>query len=100
MIHVSTKGGKAGNYRKIVVSRTVIKKAQALKAGRTLKIGAKALKTQKKVAAHVKLRYESSNAAIAKVSSKGVIKGVRKGTCNVYIYAQNGVSKRITVKVK
>ena len=100
MIHVSTKGGKAGNYKKIVVSKTVIKKAKALKAGKSLKIGAKALKTQKKVAAHAKLRYESSNAAIAKVSSKGVIKGVRKGTCYVYIYTQNGVSKRITVKVK
>ena len=78
----------------------MIKKAKALKAGKSLKIGAKALKTQKKVAAHAKLRYESSNAAVAKVSSKGVIKGVRKGTCYVYIYTQNGVSKRITVKVK
>ena len=46
------------------------------------------------------MRYESSNAKIAMVSSKGVIKGIKKGTCYVYAYAQNGMAKKIKVTVK
>ncbi|MBQ3369594.1 MAG: Ig-like domain-containing protein [Mogibacterium sp.] len=44
--------------------------------------------------------YASNKSAIATVSSKGVIKAKKKGTCYVYAYAQNGVYKRIKVVVK
>ena len=47
-----------------------------------------------------KLSFESSNPKIAAVSSKGVIKAKKKGTCTIYIYAQNGICKKVTVKVK
>ena len=40
-----------------------------------------------------------ANTSIATVSSKGVIKGKKKGTCYVYVYAQNGVYKKIKVTV-
>ncbi|MBQ6360290.1 MAG: Ig-like domain-containing protein [Lachnospiraceae bacterium] len=46
------------------------------------------------------MKYEITNPKIASVSKKGVIKGKKKGSCYVYIYAQNGVSKKLKVIVK
>ena len=86
--HVATKGGKVGNY-KSVKTRTKKNKVRALKQSR-----------KKIVRKHVAMRYESSNEMIAKVSSKGKIKAVSRGTCYVCAYAQNGVYKRIRVRVK
>ena len=52
------------------------------------------------VSVHRKIRYESSNPGIAKVNSKtGEITGVKKGKCYIYVYAQNGVYKKVTVTV-
>lgn len=45
------------------------------------------------------LRYESSNTEVVKVSSKGKITAKSKGSCYVYVYAQNGAYKRIIVTV-
>ena len=36
---------------------------------------------------------------IAKVDSKGKIKAVEKGECRIYIYAQNGINRVVTVTV-
>ena len=49
---------------------------------------------------HRKLSYETSNPAVAKVLKNGKIKAVGKGSCNVYVYAQNGVYKKVKVTVK
>lgn len=46
------------------------------------------------------LRYESTNKSIATIDSKGKITAKAKGTCYVYVYAQNGVYKKIKVTVK
>ncbi len=46
------------------------------------------------------MRYESSNTKIATVSSKGVIKGIKKGTSTIYAFAPNGIMKTIKVTVK
>ena len=48
---------------------------------------------------HRKVMYESSNKKIATVTSKGRIKGIKKGVCYVYAYAQNGVAKKIRVTI-
>ena len=37
---------------------------------------------------------------VATVTNKGVIKGKKKGTCYIYVYAQNGISKKVKVTVK
>lgn len=73
----------------------------SLKKGKTYKLGAKAIAQSKKlkVKKHRAIAYESSNKKVATVSGKGVIKGVGKGTCYVYAYAQNGVCKKIKVFV-
>ncbi|MGN1130922.1 MAG: Ig-like domain-containing protein, partial [Ruminococcus sp.] len=92
--HVAVKGGKYGNATKITVN-----KIKPIKSGKklTLKV---TVKTDKKVKNHVPIRYESTNTKIAKVNTKGVITAKSKGECNIYVYAQNGVYKKVKVTVK
>ncbi len=111
-IHVTTKGGKAGNHKSVTVkakvnakgkaikkakplSKTVLKKGKSLKLIVKLNPAAKKLKVKK----HVGLRYETTNAKVATVSG-GKIKAKGKGTCYIFAYAQNGVAKAIKVTVK
>lgn len=99
--HAATKGGKVGNTKKVTTAAR--KNKVTLKAGKTfkLKAKAKAVSKKKKVKKHRSLVYESSNPAVATVSRKGVIKaGKTKGTCRIFVYAQNGVYKNIKVTVK
>lgn len=90
---VSSKGKSLKKYTK--TSAIAIKKGKStiLKAANTVS-GNKAVKK------HVNIRFESSNKKIASVSSKGEVKGIKKGTCYIYAYAQNGVCKKIKVTVK
>ncbi|WP_035786682.1 Ig-like domain-containing protein [Butyrivibrio sp. XPD2002] len=46
-----------------------------------------------------KLRYRSTNSAVAAVDKKGNITGIAAGTCDVYVYAKNGIAKKLTVTV-
>ncbi|MDO4859749.1 MAG: Ig-like domain-containing protein [Bacillota bacterium] len=111
IVHVATKGSKkAGNYKAVRVKvkkaggkyRTVTK--VALKKGGKAWIKATCVKASKvkgyRVAVKLGKRYESSKPAVATVSSKGVIKAVKKGTCNIYVFAQNGVKKVVKVTVR
>ena len=101
VIHVGTKGGKAGNQKKVTVKKSILKKAKNLKKGKSLSLKAKAVKASgAKVKTHRGVSYESTNKKIATVSSKGVVKARAKGTCYVYAYAQDGVFKKIKVVVK
>ena len=98
-IHIATSGGKVGNPTKVT---TVAKKdAVSIKAKKTFNLKAKSVAPKKvTVKKHRVIKYETTNPKVATVSSKGVIKGVKKGTCYVYAYAQNGVAKKIKVTVK
>ena len=100
IIHVATKGGKVGNVGKITTKAN--KNKVSIKKGKTFKLGAKQKAASKKlkVKAHRKLSYETSNAKIATVSKSGKIKGKKKGSCYVYVYAQSGVFTKIKVTVK
>ena len=76
-----------------------------LKAGKKYKIKAKIIKRDKTKklmpATHTKqLRYISTNKKIATVSKSGKIKAKAKGSCRIYVYAANGVSKAVKVTVK
>ena len=100
VIHIATLGGKVGNWKAI---KTKIKNNKAtIKVKKSKKIVAKLIpaSTKATVKKHRSITYESSNPAIASVSKKGIIKGIKKGTCEVYAYAQNGVFVKIKVKVK
>ena len=98
-VHVTTKGGKHGNDKSV---KTAAKKNKVtLRKGKSFKLKAKAVPASKKlkVSRHRKIKYETSNNKVAKVSSKGVIKATGKGTCYVYAYTQNGVFAKVKVKV-
>ena len=101
-VHAATKGGKIGNHKKVTVKKSVTKKAKKLKKGKTLKLKAKAVPQAKKlkVKKHRAIMYETSNPAVAQVNSKGAVKGVGKGTCYIYAYAQNGTCAKVKVTVK
>ncbi|MBQ7739971.1 MAG: leucine-rich repeat protein [Eubacterium sp.] len=99
-VHAATTGGKVGNAKSLT---TKAKKNKAsVKKGKTFKLAAKAKPASSKlmVKKHRAVLYESSNTKVATVSKKGVIKGVKKGTCYVYAYAQNGICAKIKVTVK
>ena len=120
IVHVATSGSKkAANPKKVVVKAKVSKTGKKLKkykatskitlrAGSTPKklVKSTALRTsftkakKTKVIKHVGMRYESSNAAVAAVSAKGKVTAKKKGSCRIYVYAQNGAVKVVTVKVK
>jgi uncharacterized protein YjdB len=72
-----------------------------VKKGKTVTVKSTVAKVSKSLTlkVHRSVRYESSNKKIATVTSKGTIKGVRKGTCYIYVYAQNGVARKIKVTV-
>ena len=102
-IHAFTgKGSK--NYTN--AKSVKVKKAEVtLKKGKTFKIKGKVIKVKKNkklmsVKHEPKLRYTTSNGKVATVSSSGKITAKGKGSCIIYVYAHNGVSKQIKVTVK
>ena len=102
-IHVITQGSKYGIARSVSVTKIGNKKNVSkitLKKGKTAQITAKEMKKDKKIRHHRKLCYESCNTAIATVTPEGLIQAVGKGTCTIWVYAQNGVYVALTVTVK
>ena len=102
-IHVITQGSKYGIARSVSVTKIGNKKNAlkiTLKKGKTAQITAKEIKKDKKIRHHRNLCYESSNTAVATVTPEGLIQAVGKGTCTIWVYAQNGVYAALTVTVK
>ena len=102
-IHVITQGSKYGIARSVSVTKIGNKKNVSkitLKKGKTAQITAKEIKKDKKIRHHRKLCYESCNTAVATVTPEGLIQAVGKGTCTIWVYAQNGVYVALTVTVK
>ena len=102
-IHVITQGGKYGIAKSVSVTKIGNKKNVSkitLKKGKTAQITVKEIKKDKKIRHHRNLCYESSNTAVATVTPEGLIQAVGKGTCTIWVYAQNGVYVALTVTVK
>lgn len=99
-IHSATLGGKVGNCKKLTTKAKKDKVTVKAKKTFKLKPTQKAEKKKLKIKNHRKLMYESSDTSIATVNKSGVIKGLKKGKCTIYVYAQNGIFKKITVTVK
>ncbi len=95
-VHVATKGGTVGNNTAVKLSKTKVSmnKGESKTVKATLKTG------RLKVKIHRKVAWASSNVSVAKVNKKGKISGVKKGTCYVYAYAQNGIFAKVKVKIK
>lgn len=95
-VHATTKGGKFGVAKAVKVNKSKVN----LKQDKTFKIKASEIKENKTIKHHRDIVYESSNTAVATVDKNGVVKGIKKESCYVYAYAQNGVYKKIKVTVK
>ncbi len=102
-VHAFTSGRtkKYTNAKSVKVRKTRV----TVGKGQTFRIKASIRKLKKKLKLmpkkHApKLRYLSTDPSIASVSKKGKIKGLKAGTCYVYVFAHNGVSKKITVTVR
>ena len=71
-------------------------------AGKTKKIKASVISEndKKKMLKHVKaLRFESDKPSVATVDKNGKVKGIKKGTCNVYVMTQNGLCMKVPITV-
>ena len=98
---ITVKSGSKKVTVKITVPKTKTKSLTGLKSSYTLKMGKTlTLKPGKNPSnSEEGITYVSSNKKIATVTSKGIIKGVKKGT--VYITVRSGeVSKKVKIVVK
>jgi hypothetical protein len=96
------KHAKYTNVKSLYVSQSSIK----LKVGKTKKISTRVIlenasKSELPLAEHHSERftYASNNKAIATVNTKGKIKAVGKGICEIWVYALNGTAKKMRVTV-
>jgi len=95
------KNTKFSNVKKLTLNQS----RYTVTVGNTSKIKAKVTLVDKnkkhlpkKYAA--RFRYKSSDESIATVDGNGKIKGIRQGTCTIYVYSVNGLAKKATVLVK
>ena len=94
--HIATSGGKKGNTKAVGLN----KKTVTLKKKQTFQLRAKLKNGKQKVSIHRKIAYETDKPKVATVSKSGKIKAVGKGSCTIYVYAQNGVFAKCKVRVK
>lgn len=89
---------KWGNPTKVKLSKTSL----SLAKGKSAKLGGKAVVAKgKDLGRHGKrIRYVVSDPLIATVSEKGKVKAKKKGICTIYVVAQNGMYKKVKVKIK
>ncbi len=102
-VHAVTGGGKYGNAKAVSVTQIGNKRNVSkitLKMGKTAQIKAKEVKKDKKIERHRKLCYESSNTKVATVTPDSLIRATGKGTCTIWVYAQNGIYKALKITVK
>lgn len=102
-VHAVTKGGKYGVAKGVSVTKIGNRKNTlniSLSQGKSTQITAKEVRQDKPIRHHRNLCYASSNAKVATVTPSGKVTATGKGTCKIWVYAQNGVYKTITVSVK
>ena len=87
-----------GNPTKITVKTTSV----TLAVGKTKKVDYQVVLPENRIMKDYAslTRFETTNKKIATVDSKGKITAKAKGTCYIYIYAQNGVYIKLKVTVK
>ena len=98
-LHVAGYKSKRTNTKEIKLKKSKF----TLNKGKTAKIkGSIVLEdSKKKPVNHVKkLRFKSSNKKVAKVTKSGKIIAKGKGTCTIYVFANNGMAKKVKVVVK
>lgn len=95
-----------GTYKYTNPKNVIVKDRRvSLSKGQTSMIKAEVTRLQKRKKLlsknHTpKLRYISTNEAVATVSKSGRIKAVGEGRCRIYVMAINGLHKAVYVTVK
>ena len=98
-VHVAMKKAATTNAASIKVNKTKV----TLSVGKTFKLKCriKSENSRKDLISHTGFyRYYTTNSKVATVSKTGVIKAKGKGSCKIYVLANNGVYKKVKVKVK
>jgi len=98
VLDVSNSNAKSKVKVKKVQVTNLEKKTVTLGKGQTFKLKAKAILSNGST--NKKLSYTSKNTGIAKVSSKGVIKGVKCGKTKITIASKKSPKKKTVIKVK
>lgn len=93
---VTAEAAKNVKVKKIQITNPK-KKTVTLVRGKTLQIK---VKVTPKNAKNKKVTYKSSKKKIASVSSKGKVKGLKKGTAKITVTAKDGSKKKATLTVK
>ena len=101
VMHVATTGKGYGYTKKINLKSTSI----TLKKGKSAYIKASLVSTSKKYNKTMKehnpsIRYISSAQTVSTVNSKGKVTARGKGTCYIYCYGVDGVSRKVKITVK
>ena len=98
VVHSVTTSKTYGNPIKVTIDKSSIN----MEVGKTQKVITNViLPKNKKIKNHTtQPSFESTNKNIAIVSSNGTITAKAKGSCYIYVYAQNGVYAKIKVTVK
>ena len=79
------------------VKKITISGKKTVKKGKTLKLKANVTASSK---ANKSVVWSSSNTKVATVSSKGVVKGKKKGTVTITVRSLDGTNKKATIKIK
>lgn len=96
-LHAVTSGTKYVNPKSLKVNATRV----TLNQGTTYSLKAtEVIQKAKKSKKHRRVAFESSNSQVASVSSGGTVTAKRRGSCTIYVYAQNGIYKKVQVTVK
>lgn len=98
MIHSVTDGKNYANPTKVTTNHAAVK--LMIGNSKTLMSQVVLPKGKKQKEHTAVIRYETSNKNIATVNNRGKITAKEKGTCYIYVYAQNGVNKKIKVTVE
>jgi uncharacterized protein YjdB len=84
--------------KKAVTKLTISAKKTKVKVNKTLKLKAVILPGKKNAGSLVS--WKSSNSSVATVTSKGVVKGLKKGSVKITAVAADGSGKKATIKIK
>ena len=94
-VYSVTRGGKYGNVSKLRIKVSTVNVRTGQKIRLNVRVSGKKMKKADK-----KVRYVLTDPSVAKVSKKGTVTGLRRGTCYLYCITQNGLYKRIKVNAK
>ena len=96
-VYTAAKSSADAKSVKVKSSSVLLKKGKTSKIKATIKVKVKSAYSSKYVS---QLRYVSSDAKVATVTDKGVIKAKSKGKTTIYVMTANGKTAKVKVTVK